>query len=751
MAVEAAIDKVVEDGKGMVQEPEGEDEAPQQEQTAPNGTTIDFSTLDFATLSPQDLEKLYIASVNQAKDKRASHAPVTPRTRAASLYNPTTMPTATNGLAWDNHPSTMMVHLEDIKLNKPATNIVVKFSFRHRKFKTSAGAYPNGHGEMKFKFDVTYHALLFDYLKVDVYEAGFLGSHIGRAHIRLSRLPQVLGDIEHTYSLNHRKAHRSPKLAGKQIGEITIGFSFIGGRRSTRSDRSYSTSSGNPPLSPSIPGHRNRMDSNVFPVDEMTGNPDHEQEAAEFLEYLQNEQQNGDAESIYARSRSKSFDETRSVISMRTSSSSNVNEKKRRPTLISENTLLGLKEVSELASAFFGTGWKISKVEFARALMFVQKYYAKYHPNPRTNDIVTDERQIRVACYFLNYAMTAYGSLVLNYFGYGKGYARDFVRPKNDSKTACEHLGLARSDMLAYDFELKLFKPQFFIARDPKLNAIVVVIRGTFNVHECITDACAEYEPFSHGYAHRGFLRCAQYLEDNFLDRIKGWVRQYKCNAVYLSAHSLGAGVSALFTMLLHGHLEEFREIAGNSKFKLKCYNVATPPCVNEELCKEFEPFIENYVNENDIVPRASFGAIMDFRELLKTAHGLLNEKKLSTQERMTRLANHHTHLKQSNEHPKVYIPGTIYYMYKTSRVLHSSTKRPPKEDEINEDAVTGNPLIDDIVPHYLVERSQKELFCNIQFKNNFLYHHFPNKYDNALRKAHDYLEEKRDEVKRLK
>ncbi|KAJ3164115.1 hypothetical protein HDU88_005613 [Geranomyces variabilis] len=727
---------------------EPEDSAPPESAAASSSSIptgpIDFATLDFASMSPQDLEQLYIASINQNTDKfvqsQAGMQAVRKNTRTQSIYAAPTMPSPSNGLSWDNHPNTMSVHLENIRLTKPVSNISVRFSFRHRKVKTNVAAYPDGLRETKHKFECNYHSLLFDYLKVDIYEGGFFGSHIGRAHIRLSRLPQVLGDIEHTYSLNHRKAHRSPKLAGKDIGEITVGFSFIGGRRSKRLDRSESIGS-NPDASSS----RSRSDSEYLGVHDMD-TPEQRADAEEIMEFYKRAQVEHADE--FGGSQ---FDETRSVISMRTTgsarSSTGSGKKKRRPTLISENTMLGLKELSELTSAFFGTGWKLTKPEIARSALFVQKYYMKYHPNPRTNDVVTDERQIRVACYFLNYAMASYGSLILNYFGYGKGYLRDALRLKMDSNTAREHLGLGKGDMLAWNFELELFKPQFYICRDPKLNAIVIVIRGTWNLHECVVDMCGDYEPFSHGYAHKGFLRCAQYLEVNYLDRIKAWVQQYKCSAVYLSAHSLGAGVASLFTMILQSHIPEFRTMSGNPRFKLKCYNIATPPCVNAELCKEFEPYIETYVNENDLVPRASWGAVCDFRDLIITAHGLLNDKKLSTQERMDRLAEHHTNLKDSNEHPKVYIPGKIFYIYKTSRVHSASTKRPPKQDEIDGDAFTGNPLVDDITPHYLVERSSKELFCNIQFKTNFLWHHLPNKYDAGLRKAHDYLQENRPKL----
>ncbi|KAI9101837.1 hypothetical protein DFS34DRAFT_433546 [Phlyctochytrium arcticum] len=747
---------------------------------------IDFAELNFERMSPQTLERLYIASVKQSQQSASeptqddelptksprnsstpslvptrnslSTPPLVP-TRSSStssipssptttepdyIERPTMLPSPTNGLSWTNHPTAMNVRIERIYLAsvKAPRNLLVRFAFRHRKVTEGPAMFPDGVAELKARFELTYHSLLFDHLKLDVFEGGFMGSHVGRAHVRLSALTRLLGTVIATFQLNHRKAHKSPKLGSRHIGEITIAFDFIQGRKgavplrsasasaSVQGSRSTSTSSGGP-LSPALPT-RSYSGSSASPYFS-TDSGGETRTLHDSPEPSSPSRSDNDDGSNSPLPHTLNRDDSRSMISFKTysSSESTPSTTRSKPGLIAESTLMGLKELSELFSTFFGTGWKIDKMQFARALLFLQKYYSKYYPNERTNDIVTDERHLRVACYFLNYAMAAYGSLLVNYFGYGKGFMRDFFRPKMDSKTAREHLGLAREDMLVWDFDLKLFKPQFFIARDPKLNAIVVTIRGTGNIHECITDACAEYEPFSHGYAHRGFLRCAQYLETHFIDKIKAWVAQYRCKALYLTAHSLGAGVSSLFTMILVGHLPELRIASGFPGFQLKCYNIATAPCVNAELCQEFEPYIENYVNENDIVPRSSFGAIMDFRHLIISAHGLLGDKKMSGEDRMSHLRETHDTLLSSNQHPKVFIPGQIYYLYKTSRIYPTTTKKksPPT-------TTTNNPLIDDPTPHYLLERSRKELFCNIQFKPNFMHHHFPNKYDRALRQV---------------
>ncbi|KAJ3049339.1 hypothetical protein HK102_012521, partial [Quaeritorhiza haematococci] len=150
--------------------------------------------------------------------------------------------------------------------------------------------------------------------------------------------------------------------------------------------------------------------------------------------------------------------------------------------------------------------------------------------SPRTNDVITDPSKLRIAAYFLNFALATYGAIVINYCGYGKGYVRDFFlrlpltplvslsasmkktnsssksassspstngalengkenenedgREKDgekgkagvdkvdglhsvDCKAAREHLGLKKEDILAWEFDKnEMFKPKFYVARD---------------------------------------------------------------------------------------------------------------------------------------------------------------------------------------------------------------------------------------------------------------------------------------------
>jgi hypothetical protein len=95
--------------------------------------------------------------------------------------------------------------------------------------------------------------------------------------------------------------------------------------------------------------------------------------------------------------------------------------------------------------------------------------------------VVTDVRKLRVALYFLRFPMANYGSLALNYFGAGKGYLRDYIRPNTDLKSALEFLNLNKEDMLDWDCSgIEMFKPVYFICHDKETDSIVVSFRGTW-------------------------------------------------------------------------------------------------------------------------------------------------------------------------------------------------------------------------------------------------------------------------------
>jgi hypothetical protein len=114
-----------------------------------------------------------------------------------------------------------------------------------------------------------------------------------------------------------------------------------------------------------------------------------------------------------------------------------------------------------------------------------------------------------------------------------------------------------------------------------------------------------------------------------------------------------------------------------------------------------------------DIVPRASYGSGKDLHELVLEAAKLL-DKDMTMDEKMALLELKHNEILESNRNMKLYVPGNVYCLFKTSKL--ESHK--------------------DLEPHYICEKTEATQFCDIRLGSNALYHHFLDKYENSLRKV---------------
>jgi Lipase (class 3) len=255
--------------------------------------------------------------------------------------------------------------------------------------------------------------------------------------------------------------------------------------------------------------------------------------------------------------------------------------------------------MSEMMAAFFGTGWQgLSKLEFAKGIMFLHKFY-KHNPITQTGKIITSASQLRIAAYFIGFSLPTYGAAALNVFGYGRGL-HDLLRPNAHISSLLHHLSLDRSDILAWQFEAsELYKPNFFACYDNKTKSVIVSIRGTFNLHEALVDSHATYHPFLSGHGHKGMIHATQHMESTYLDKMFEWVEKRHAKGIYFVGHSLGSAVTSLFVIK---HRDIFIQRFGEG-FKCEAVNFATPACVSRDLLYGTEGYITSYVNGNDIVP----------------------------------------------------------------------------------------------------------------------------------------------------
>jgi len=133
--------------------------------------------------------------------------------------------------------------------------------------------------------------------------------------------------------------------------------------------------------------------------------------------------------------------------------------------------------------------------------------------------------------------------------------------------------------------------PSYFLTCTKKDRKAYLVLPGTRNSSDVVTDVNAEGAELSGGLAHRGMVGSAQWLLEELgpiltLLYTKGYT-------VTVIGHSLGAAVAALFTVLLRPQIAT-----------LKAYCFGTPACVDEHLMVHLLDCVVSVVNRDDVVPR---------------------------------------------------------------------------------------------------------------------------------------------------
>lgn len=166
----------------------------------------------------------------------------------------------------------------------------------------------------------------------------------------------------------------------------------------------------------------------------------------------------------------------------------------------------------------------------------------------------------------------------------------------------------------------------------------IIGIKGTSNFEDMLTDCCGnavqhEFKdgPFVVGgreeiSCHEGILLSSKRLADDLQTFVENVLLPagYKIKVV---GHSLGAGVGVIFSMILRSRMKVLREDKGT---KLKVLAFASPPILDYEASVNCQDFVRTYVNNADIVPRASLSNLAILMDQMKTMDKRLDEEGLS-------------------------------------------------------------------------------------------------------------------------
>ena len=94
----------------------------------------------------------------------------------------------------------------------------------------------------------------------------------------------------------------------------------------------------------------------------------------------------------------------------------------------------------------------------------------------------------------------------------------------------------------------------------------------------------------------------------------------------------------------------------------------------------------------------------------------------------LTSIDDYRTTLKSNSSSQKLYIPGTIYYLYKGFHKSHIKSSIAYYTKDI------------------VCERSRPDLFTDISLRKNWLFHHFPDRYDKKFKGVLKFLSRKLNE-----
>ncbi|KAF9208831.1 hypothetical protein BGZ49_007387 [Haplosporangium sp. Z 27] len=292
--------------------------------------------------------------------------------------------------------------------------------------------------------------------------------------------------------------------------------------------------------------------------------------------------------------------------------------------LFSKQTRSAFKDIQLIYSSFFKHGWNLSRSEFMRGFHVVEQYYAQ-HPTPKSNIAFEDIESLERARHFVRLAMAAYGSLSWVYFGYSiKVAPLNFIRFNSDRKNVMDYFKLKKEDMIVWHFDKRTaLVPSYYIIRDPKYNALCIVLRGTFNITDAMTDLVCEHYPYKGGLVHKGIMDTARFVLERSGKDIEEALEKFNLTKLYCIGHSLGAGSASLLCALLQDHFADYvvptpNSPSGFEKLEIKAYLFAPPPVCSANLAAEWEDSQIGFVNENDFVCRLSYGSALDLKELIK-------------------------------------------------------------------------------------------------------------------------------------
>jgi len=248
----------------------------------------------------------------------------------------------------------------------------------------------------------------------------------------------------------------------------------------------------------------------------------------------------------------------------------------------------------------------------------------------------------------------------------------------------------------------------YYVAISKERKTILIGVKGTSTFEDVLTDCCGssiKHElrgPFIRAapqdrehvdntfnpinmQCHEGIMLAAL----NLADDLEPSMEQLFLPTGYqllVTGHSLGAGVAALFSVIMRSRFPDQLIYADETRLKVIAF--APPPVLDHDSALACKSFITSVVNNSDMIPRASLANLLVLVEFLEFINAKLEEKGISpkgiistallikrlmegnkgkmllTAEEFKEGLDQATEKVALRDPDHLYVPGTVYHMY---------------------------------------------------------------------------------------
>lgn len=210
--------------------------------------------------------------------------------------------------------------------------------------------------------------------------------------------------------------------------------------------------------------------------------------------------------------------------------------------------------------------------------------------------------------------------------------AKDYERMHALASEACaKSCEIDAGDVIDADWNGTEFSPSSFVAIDRAEGKVALSVRGTWELHDALTDVNSESVEFLGGWAHAGMVASAWQVAKRMIPAVAAALAKNPSFEFLVTGHSMGGGVAACIAMLMHSTDSDIEKLAleglggefdEDAKREVltrlaacKCVCIAAPSVSSMDLSEKASDYITCVVAGADVVPRLCHASV---RRLLR-------------------------------------------------------------------------------------------------------------------------------------